>query len=158
MKKKIFFIVLALLTLFNISAIGTIVYNNYFSNKQPIPATDKYINTLKDSLQLSENQCSKMRECNMCFKDTCAYLSHKLKILRNQLIDYLKEDSIDNNKINIILQRINTLQSSLLREIVNNLLTHKEILSNEQRQKFFSMISNDTVTNNEACCLNKNNK
>jgi Spy/CpxP family protein refolding chaperone len=158
MKKKVFLLILALLTVFNISAIGTIIYNNYFSSNSISANEDKYISTLKDSLKLSEKQCGKMKECNNCFQKNCSSLSHQLKMQRNHLIGLLKNDSTNNIKINNTLLKIDSLQSSLLREIVNNLLTQKEILSDQQRQKFFSMILSDTTINNEACCLKNNHK
>lgn len=154
MKKKIFWVLFILLTIFNLSAISTFLFNNIFVSKASPIDEEKYLSCLRDSLKLSETQFCKMKECRGCFQRNALCFSYEIKGCRIELINTLKFNNPDNNKINFLLNRIDSLQSSLLREIVNNLLIHGQILSNEQREKFFSMMTNEFSLNNEANRLN----
>ena len=158
MKKKLFYAFIALLTIFNLSAFGTLIYRNYFTSGEIQEDGCSMVMCLKDSLNLSEKQVGRMKECNGCFQHNSMVLSVKLKECRTDLIRSIKSENVDSSKINKLLIKIDSLQSGLLREVVTNLLTHKEIMTNKQREKFFSMILNEFSTNKETECLNKKQK
>lgn len=67
-------------------------------------------------------------------------LSRTLREKRHTLVEELKRESIDSARIEDILRQIDSSQSLLQREVVNHLLTDKEIFTPEQQEKFFSIV------------------
>jgi alpha-N-acetylglucosamine transferase len=149
---------LIVLTIINISAFGTILYNKIFTQKTSGEDSQKSLIDLKDSLKLSENQFCKMKECQCGFKNKMAMISEEIRNHKIKMMNILKEKNPDRAKINLILDKIDSLQSVHLRETANNLLEHSQIMNDEQREKFFSIILNDYSNQCDSICINNKNK
>jgi hypothetical protein len=155
MKKKLFFIFLTLLTIINLSAFGTLIYNKIFPEKKPVVSQEICSPVLMDSLKLSEKQYCEMKECQCSFKDKITALSMNIREQKVELIKLLNQEKPDSIKIYTLLSRIDSLQSLHLRATTNNLMKHCRIMNDTQRTKLCSMILDEFSIQNDAKCINK---
>jgi peptidoglycan hydrolase CwlO-like protein len=158
MKKKLFFIFLILLTIINLSAFGTLIYNNIFKRDSSLVEEDKCINNLRDSLKLSEKQYCEMKECQCKFKDKIEALTNEIRRMKIELIKDLKEQNPSDQKVKSLLIKIDSLQSLHLKETADNLLKHGQIMNDKQRNRFFSLILEEYTQQCDSICLNHINK
>ncbi len=153
MKNKIYIVLAVILLSLIFSFAGSYLYNK-FATVNVDSEKDKALTGLKDSLQLSENQFCKMKECQDCFKDELSQLTCAIHQSRFELVKELREKDQDTVKINKIMDRIDSLQSKTLHIIVNNILDQKNILEDSQKKKFFDMLLSQ-IANDKVSCMKK---
>jgi len=141
MKMK-WIIIAFILTVINLSALGTFAYNRWYSEGTSV-GEDKEVEQghfMKHQLCLTDEQVAKTRTCReKC--DVCIdALSYRMKEKRLDLVKELMAEAPDSVRIKHILQQVDSLQAKLQREVVKHLLLEKEILTPEQQKKFFSIV------------------
>ena len=119
-----------------------------------ISQNEKVIKSLQDSLLLSESQACRMKECQSGFKGNSNSISCQIHQSRYELIKSLKESNPDTIKVHKLMNRIDSLQSSLLHYIVGNILDQKNILDENQKDKFFGMLLNQIKEDKKSCSMN----
>jgi hypothetical protein len=155
MKNKIMTVVFIVVLSVICSFLGSYLYSSLVGGKD-LPREEKVLNNLKDSLSLSENQICKMQECQNCFKDKLSAISCRIHQERIELIKLLRDGNQDTSRIHTIMNKIDSLQSSLLHNIVDNILDQKNILDNSQKEKFFEMLISQ-ISDDKKSCINKHN-
>jgi len=150
MKNKLIIILSIVLLSIIFSIAGTYLYRSMTSTKAA-PANEKALKSLKDSLELSEAQYCRIKECQECFKDDLSALSCEIHQNRFELIKQLRENSQDINKIESIMDKIDSLQSRQLHKIVDNILDQKNILDDSQKEKFFQMLLSQIMNEKKSC-------
>jgi len=150
MKNKILaFLVIAVISL-SFSILGSYIYNKYFVNhKEKISS----LNILKDSLNLSENQFCQMKQCQTCYRDSIAALNCEIHRYKYELIMQLKNEDKNKDSINILISKIDSLQSLLLHNVVKNIISQKSILNESQKEKFFNIILSQISIEGKSCNL-----
>jgi len=142
MKKRWFVFGLILLTVFNLSALGTLGYNRWFHNRAcPLPCAEVEPGyCMRQQLDLTDDQVARMKTFRETFHPKIEALSQQMREKRIDLVKELMVESPDSVRIERILCQVDSLQVRLQREVVKHLLLEKEIFAPEQQEKFFSMV------------------
>jgi Spy/CpxP family protein refolding chaperone len=142
MKKKWLVLGLILLTAFNLSALGTLVYNRWCHDGASYPPEAEVApgHYMRQQLGLTNEQAARMKTFRETFHPKIEALSQRMKEKRLDLVKELMMESPDSVRIEHILQQTDSLQAALQREVVNHLLLEKEIFTPEQQEKFFSIV------------------
>lgn len=96
---------------------------------------------LGKELSLSQSQAREMESLWKSLEPKMEEIRRKLREKRVQLVNLLRASEPDLEKINIQLNKIESLQTQLQKLVIDHLLQQKKILSLEQQKKFFSIIS-----------------
>jgi len=143
MKHKWIIIAFGLLTVINLSALGTFVY--YRGSRSavtdcPVNKTVNHSCYLKQHLEMTDEQTSKVDEAEKIFHPVTESLALKMKEKRIELVGELMKESADSTRIENILKQVDSLQASMQRQIVHLLLHEKGVLTSPQQEKFFSIV------------------
>lgn len=143
MTKKWFIILLILITVVNLSALGTFIYNRCC----PSPETNCMMNEIGDHccymqqhLNMTDEQTSKIGAVEKSSRPITETLAIQMKDRRIELVKELMETKTDSIKIELILQEIDSLQATMQRQIVHRLISEKGILTPQQQEKFYSLV------------------
>ncbi|MCU0645127.1 MAG: periplasmic heavy metal sensor [bacterium] len=155
MKRKIILIVIAMLLIINLSALTTIGYHRFVSNKPTATicqlSGDDY---LYQELALSRSQLDQMKTIRQSFLDASNAISEQLLARRTTLVAQLKTASPDSEAMCQLLHEISSLQNDLQHQVIASVLRQKAILNSEQQEKFFDIIGNRLIQ--EARCKHAN--
>lgn len=147
MGKKWLLIVAVLLTVVNLSALGTFTYKLWCHRKPG--GSDAHFRYLKKRVRLTDEQVSKMKDFREKIRPKIDGLSHQLEEKRTELLRELMAESPDTARIEGMLNEMNSSQSAIEREVVNNILSQKVVLSPEQRKKLFLLYQNKRSPNHK---------
>ena len=95
-----------------------------------------------DSLNLTDEQKEKLKEQNTKYKEQGRELRSKLRAKRKELRDELNKDTIDKKKIDAIVSEISSLSAEQIKQMVERIISTKEILTPEQFKKFQDKVRN----------------
>jgi len=93
---------------------------------------------LANYLSLSDSQREKIESLNKPFYTRIRKIRAQLAQGRAELFDLLGESPKNQEKIEVKINEITSLQAQLEREIINHLVEMEKILTPEQRTKFLS--------------------
>jgi len=136
MKKKLTIILLII----GFSAgiiLGLFIPHLWRKEMRPRPGPNHF---LARYLSLSDSQREKMESLNGPFYAKIGKIRTQLGQERAELSDLLGESLPDQEKIEIKINKITSLQMQLEREIINHLVEIQKILTPEQRTKFLSFM------------------
>jgi Spy/CpxP family protein refolding chaperone len=102
---------------------------------QPRPGPNHF---LANYLSLSESQRKKVESLNGAFYPRITEIRAQLAQERAELSDLLGESPPNQEKIEVKINEIASLQVQLEREVINHLVEMQKILTPEQRNKFLS--------------------
>lgn len=142
MKKKIFTYVVFILMVVNLTALGAMVYHRIFKavDASPCGKPEKGFERVKRELSLSPEQEKNLLEYREACHSIIDSLSTPLQEERRLLVDELKQEDPDLNRLIEIVERINLLQLKAQTKIVKHLLEVKNVLEPEQQGKFFKIV------------------
>jgi len=142
MKRNIVYTAAIILTVVNLAAFGTLLYNRW-SSTEPIHTPDQRdqrFEQMKRELALSGEQVAQLDVYRTTFHAEIDSLSTQLVTARTQLAHALLENKFDTARVNSNLDTISRLQSSAQRKVISHLVSVKSILNPEQQEKFFSIV------------------
>jgi len=142
MKRTIVYAAAIILTVVNLAAFGTLLYNRW-SNAQPshLPdQRDQRFEQMKRELALSAKQAEQLNVYRTTFHAELDSLSTQLVAARTLLAHALSEQKMDTTRTNSIFADISRLQSTAQRRVISHLLSVKSILNSEQQTKFFAIV------------------
>ena len=129
---------LILLTVLNLSALGTFLYHwietEHSDRETPAPVF------MREELGLSDEQIARMRSHRETFHPRVAASSEEMHRRRLALVRELMAEEPDSLELGRIVSEIGSLQVALQREVVRHLLEEKAVFTPAQREKFFSMV------------------
>ena len=142
MKKNIVFTAAIVLTVINLVAFGTLLYNRWSCSQAPScsEVRDQRFEQMKQELALSTEQTAQLDVYRTTFHAELDSLSTQLVVARTQLAHALSEKKLDTSRVNNILDEIGRLQSSAQKKVISHLLSVKSILNPEQQEKFFAIV------------------
>ena len=143
MKKKWFVVSIILITIINLSAFGTYIYNRWRHSKIIYcSSTDTASHGcyMKRCLGISDEQASNLDVLEKTYKPKVEALSSMMKEKRIELVKELMKEKPDSMRIRQILREVDSLQAQMQREVVERLIEEKRILTPEQQEKFFSLV------------------
>ncbi len=142
MKKKWFIITLVFLTVVNLSALGTFVYQRWCCTKPTcaMDSTEDHGCYMRKHLDITEDQINRLNAVENSSRPLIEALTIQMKARRIELVNTLMEKNSDHAKIDAALRQIDSLQATMQRQIVKRLLDEKGILTQQQQEKFFSLV------------------
>jgi Spy/CpxP family protein refolding chaperone len=142
MKRNIVYTAAIILTVINLVAFGTLLYNRWSGAQPPSfsEGRDQRFEQMKRELALSAEQAAQLDVYRTTFHAELDSLSTELVAARTQLAQALAEERLDTTRVNSILDEISRLQSTAQRKVISHLLSVKSILSPEQQKKFFAIV------------------
>ena len=142
MKKRLLYILLALLTVVNLTAFGTMTYHRCCHNeKECIHSENEKGVFLCQELSLNQQQAKAMEILSKKFHLFADSISSDLTVKRAELIKLLSVSKTKTNEIDNKLDEINRLQAELQKRSIQYLINKKEKLTPEQQKKFFAILS-----------------
>jgi len=141
MKNKLLTFGLILLFVVNISALVTFAYNRWVK-----PPSKFHLPSSVESASLMQGQLSLSREQLKCFGDIRSSYEAEIKEIQAQiqekrrtLVGEMKKETPDMGSLDKLIEEISRLQAEMQKKAVLNLFKEKEVLTPEQREKFFRM-------------------
>jgi hypothetical protein len=142
MKKNFIYTAAIILTIVNLAALGTLMYNRWNGTQSSSLADrrDQRFEQMKRELALSSGQVKQLATYRTLFLTDIDSLSQQLVVARTQLAHGLLEDTVDTTRVNTSLDNISRVQLSAQRKVIAHLLSVKSILNPDQQKKFFAII------------------
>jgi Spy/CpxP family protein refolding chaperone len=142
MNRRIIYIAAIILTIINLAALGTMVYNRWTNplSSSMADARDQRFEQMQRELALSAEQTAEIAQSREKFIADLDSLSQQLVVARTQLAHGLLEATVDTNRVNTNLENISRLQFSAQRKVISHLLAVKSALHPDQQKKFFAII------------------
>jgi Spy/CpxP family protein refolding chaperone len=142
MSKKILLGILVILTVVNLSALGTFLYHRFKSPSRPCLSerAGTGFEILKRELSLSPEQTKLIEKLRLSFHEGIDALSKRQEVVRRDLVRELMKEKPDPDRLSGCVESINDLQLQAQNRVVEQLLAVKEVLTDAQREKFFSLV------------------
>lgn len=148
MKRKHFIWIIAVLTVINLSATGTVLYNIKFQKEdlerkvyeqelEPGPPDVKPGRLLREKLNLSPEQHQQFRKLRRSFHTQANKLSYEMQIKRNEMITELAKEDPDVQKLKQIARDIGDMHTELKELTMDYYLGMKEVCTPEQEEKLY---------------------
>lgn len=149
MKKKITAYLIAVVTIVNISSLATIVYLKLKQEKvrsfQGFPVNEemraKRFQQMKEELKLTPEQIEEFESIRNEFHSRLDSLDNEAQKIRQRMIKEIWENENESKEIDQLLSRFGDLQNETQRWVVKHLIKFKKILTAEQAEKFYSIVS-----------------
>lgn len=149
MKKKITIYLIAIVTIINISSLATIIYlklqQEKMGNMTGLPPTKemrtKRFQQMKEKLNLTPLQVEEFEILRDEFHSRLDSLDGEAQKLRQDMIEEIWKNDYDNEEIENLLTRFGGIQNETQRWVVRNLHKFKKLLTPEQAEIFYSIVS-----------------
>lgn len=145
MSKKVFISILVILTVVNLSATVTILYERWSSRRpvHPMEAIDHHIGErMRDRLDLSHEQIGRIRESMQIHWQGIAPIMNEYDSLRRVLFEEVSQDSPDSARIDHLINEMGELQINMQRASIYHIIQEREFLTPEQRERLEKMFIN----------------
>ncbi len=150
MEKKHFIWIIAILTVINLSALGTIFYHIKFQEnpeEKELSMPDREIGPpdvrpgqfFRDELNLSVEQRQQFRDLRRNFHVQANELTFEMQIKRNEMITELAKDDPDVAKLKNIARDIGDMHTTLKELTMEYYLGMKEVCTPEQEAKLYKI-------------------
>ena len=142
MKKRVFIIAMVLLLIINITALATLSYNRWI---KPWPRSDdsweqsESWQDMQRDVSLTRQQSQSMQNLRLSFEREVESLRLRIWEKRNALLVEVRNPSPNLDRIDSLIEEISSIQTSIQKKSVRNLLNDKKILSPRQQEKYFSL-------------------
>jgi Spy/CpxP family protein refolding chaperone len=143
MKSKSMKIILLLSFIFNIAFLGSLGYRLIEKNKHQKARTERMEQgrtEFKEWLGLTDTQQERLEAIREEFPSQMRPMKKQIQGERKELIQLLREDPPDTAHIVSILDKIGQIQVGMQKEIVFQVWREKDVLSEEQREKFLKLV------------------
>lgn len=142
MGKKTIYSAAVILTIINLAALGTWVYNRFNGegHESLTQLRNEQFEQLKDELSLTPPQVRQIQIYRTTFLEQMDSLSTQLAGERAEMANELWQTSPDTARIDSLVNRISQVQSAAQRKVIAHLLDVKSILNPEQQQKFYRIV------------------
>lgn len=144
MKKRITIYLIVIVTLINLSSLGTIIYLKRAAknNISESVLRNNRFEKMKEELELTPLQLDRFEKIRTELHSRLDTLDTKLSSLRKEMLSEIwQTQKPDSQKIENILEQFSQLQLETQRWIVQHFYKFKEVLTPEQAEKFYKIIS-----------------
>ncbi len=150
MKRKHFIWIIAVITVINLSAAGTVLYHMKFhereseeelfeAERRPMPPEARPGRFLRDKLNLSPEQHTQFRELRRDFHSQANNLTYQMQIKRNEMITELAKENPDTSKLKKIAGDIGDMHAELKGLTIDYYMGMKEICTPEQEEELYKI-------------------
>ena len=129
--------------LLNISTVVTFSYFRWVKSDKSRPSSHRrdHREYFNKQLELNEAQADSMESLRSKFWREIKPLRMQLDHARQELFQVLKQDSLDDQQVNLKIDEISDIQKLMQRKTIENFLQHQSILTPEQNKKFIEIMS-----------------
>ena len=155
--KKWLFILAIFLTIINVTALATWLYQRHRGEHTAdiCPAGGKTCGmVLREKLELTAAQLQALEQHQALYRQSLDSVTRQLCDCRTELGEWLLAESSDPVRLQRIVQRMDSLQSVVHHKVVANLMAQKKQPTPEQKKKFFTMILQQCLMQGPSCCSN----
>ena len=151
MKNKTFFCVLLCSIALNIGFIAVCGFNLLASNELVVPRncpfTTKYTH-LYSTLGLNQQQLEAIEPLAEKFHNDTRVIGTLIVEQRNRLVVEMAKEKVAQDILDAIHRDIAVMQSKIQQLVVSHILEMKNVMTQEQREKFFSAMQRSFQTQN----------
>jgi Spy/CpxP family protein refolding chaperone len=145
MRSKWIIILLIFSLAVNMAAVVTMVvqWSRRSEPRRPFfgpPFSEQRREMLRERLDLTDDQYRKVGQAHDQFAEEMDSLQAALRTKREELFRQLETEEPDRGQIEVLLAEIAALQADQERKVVDNLLSMKEVLTPEQRERLHSLL------------------
>lgn len=142
MKKRTAIYLIIIITIVNVSSLGTMFYLRMSGdNVADRSEWQKHrFEKVKKELNLTDAQVQEFNKIKKEFHARLDSLDERYAFLRNEIINSIKYDSPDSPRIELILNEFSELQNETQRWIVKHFYRFKNALTPKQAEKFFEIL------------------
>jgi len=145
MSKKLFLSILVILTVVNLSATVTILYERW-SRKPPMHPTGEFDprfgERMRDRLDLTSEQIGRIRESMQEHWQKIGPIMNEYDSLRRVLFEEVSQDSPSVERIDQLIAGMGELQITMQRKSIYHIIQEREFLTPEQRKHLEKMFIN----------------
>ncbi|MDZ7722187.1 MAG: periplasmic heavy metal sensor [candidate division KSB1 bacterium] len=140
MNKKILILII-IVTLINLSALGTMIYQQWI-NPSPCAGVREFrFEQVKRELDLTATQIESFEEIRRAFHSKMDSLNQVLEGLNNQLLQEIWQPHPQDGRIDTLLNQISQLQMESQYLVIWHFYQFKKVLTPDQWDKFYSIVS-----------------
>lgn len=144
MKKRITIYLIVIVTLINLSSLGTILYLKWIEEDN-VPVSvlpGSRFEIMKEELELTPQQIEQFEKIRTELHSRLDTLDTKFSSLRKEMLSEIwQTQEPDNQKMENILEQFGKLQLEAQRWTVQHFYKFKEVLTPEQAEKFYKIVS-----------------
>jgi Spy/CpxP family protein refolding chaperone len=142
MKKKIIYLIIAV-TLINLIALGTVIYQRWLNPSQSpcAPMQEARFEQIKRELELSSAQIARFEEIRREFHAGIDSLNQLLERQNRVLLQEIWQPQPDAARIDTLLNLISQLQMESQQLVIGHFYQFREVLSPEQWQMFYGIVA-----------------
>jgi Spy/CpxP family protein refolding chaperone len=142
MKKRTFFYSIIIITLINISALATIIYQHLKSETiSKVNGRATRFEQVKKDLSLTPTQINRFKEIRKIFHTGLDSLDSNMEKIREELLQEIWKMQTNEIQIDSLLHKISRTQMESQRLVIWHFYQFKEVLNREQWQKFYTFVS-----------------
>ena len=150
MKKRILLYLAILITLVNLSALGTILYQRHKISQPCEPGIG--FERVKKEVGLTAAQIEQFQVYRQVFHAELDSLDRLLATERRLLAEEISAVNPDSARITAIVNRIGQLQQQSQYRVIKHFFQIKQILTSEQQEKFFNIVLERFVGRQQFPC------
>jgi hypothetical protein len=142
MKKRWIVLAVILITIINISALGTLIYNRWTEKitDRAIADTVSHGCYMKNHLGITDEQACNLDTIDNIYRHKIDPVSRQIIEIRRELVSELLKEKSDSLRIEQLLRSIDSLQNMIQKDAVHRLIAEKNMLTEDQRSKYFSLV------------------
>jgi hypothetical protein len=134
-----------------VSALLTFAYNRWVREPGGRPAEGAVLaETFGRQLCLNGQQEKCIMEFRFAFDSEISVVQERMREKRLALVEELKGESPDGTTLDKLIDEISRLQAEIQKKAVENILKEKEVLTDEQKEKFFRLIEDHICTRTDG--------
>jgi len=160
MKKKVFIYFVLIITIINLSSLGVILYQRSKISFLPKEVKgQKVFEQVKREVQLTPAQIEQFQTLRTVFHSKLDSLSSNVEQKNKLLAAEIKKDNPDTALISQLVKDIGAMQTESQYLVIHHFFSIKEILTGEQKEKFFNIVLQRFLVKNQlpgsACIRQK---
>jgi Spy/CpxP family protein refolding chaperone len=141
MKKKIIYLIIAV-TLINLIALGTIIYQRWLNPESPCaPIQEARFEQVKRELALTPEQITRFEKIRREFHSGIDSLNQLLEGQNRVLLQEIWKLQPDAARVDTLLKRINQLQMESQQRVIEHFYQFREVLTPQQWQTFYGIVA-----------------
>lgn len=143
MKKRITIYLIVIVTLINLSSLGTIIYLKWMATNDAsvsILPRNRF-ELIKEELKLTPQQIEQFERIRTEFHSKLDTLDTKFESLRKEMLKEIWQSEASNQKLEGILEQFSRQQVESQRWVVQHFYQFKKVLTPEQSEKFYKILT-----------------
>jgi Spy/CpxP family protein refolding chaperone len=143
MKKRITIYLIVIVTLINLSSLGTIIYLKWIAKNDASVSVlpENRFELIKEELKLTPQQIEQFEKIRTEFHSKLDTLDTKFETLRKEMLKEIWQSEAGSQKLESILEQFNRQQAESQRWVVQHFYKFKKVLNPEQSEKFYNILS-----------------